>query len=114
ASYLALAAYSIKQNLEDLEVPLALRNDFSFKDMITGTSGGFFFRPETGFALLGKGKSERYKNDLVLAFRGTAGLADGITDLTCSGKGTDTGETVHSGFQTTFYSMRKGLTRFLR
>ncbi|MDW2255596.1 lipase family protein, partial [Vibrio sp. 1569] len=32
----------------------------------------------------------------------------------CSGKGTDTGETVHSGFQTTFYSMRKGLTRFLR
>ncbi|MFL7865365.1 lipase family protein [Vibrio cincinnatiensis] len=114
ASYLALAAYSIKQNLEDLEVPLALRNDFSFKDMITGTSGGFFFRPETGFALLGKGKSQRYKNDLVLAFRGTAGLADGITDLTCSGKGTDTGETVHSGFQTTFYSMRKGLTRFLR
>ncbi|MCG3758111.1 lipase family protein [Vibrio cincinnatiensis] len=114
ASYLALAAYSIKQNLEGLEVPLALRNDFSFKDMITGTSGGFFFRPETGFALLGKGKSQRYKNDLVLAFRGTAGLADGITDLTCSGKGTDTGETVHSGFQTTFYSMRKGLTRFLR
>lgn len=66
ASYLALAAYSIKQNLEDLEVPLALRNDFSFKDMITGTSGGFFFRPETGFALLGKGKSERKKENLWL------------------------------------------------
>ncbi|MDA0382186.1 lipase family protein [Vibrio owensii] len=114
ASYLASAAYAIKNNLEDLEVPLSLRNDFSFKNMVTGTSGGFFFRPETGFALLGKGKSQRHKNDLVLAFRGTAGLADGITDLTCSGKGTGTGEIVHSGFQTTFYSMKKGLTRFLR
>lgn len=48
ASYLALAAYSIKQNLEDLEVPLSLRNDFSFKDMITGTSGGFSFALKPG------------------------------------------------------------------
>lgn len=114
ASQLASAAYAVKLNLDDLEVPLALRNDFSFKDVVKGTSGGFFFRPETGFALLGKGKSQRYKQDLVLAFRGTAGLADAITDLTCSGKGTDTGEMVHTGFQTTFYSMRKGLTNFLR
>lgn len=56
ASYLALAAYSIKQNLEDLEVPLALRNDFSFKDMITGTSGGFFFSPRNRVCSARKGK----------------------------------------------------------
>ncbi|MGR5163003.1 lipase family protein [Vibrio owensii] len=114
ASELSIIAYEVKHNLERVKLPAVVDNHFSFSKVEVGTSGGFFFRPETGFALLGKGKSQRHKNDLVLAFRGTAGLADGITDLTCSGKGTGTGEVVHSGFQTTFYSMKKGLTRFLR
>ncbi len=106
--------YEVKHNIERVRLPAAVGNHFSFSQVAKGTSGGFFFRPETGFALLGKGKSQRYKQDLILAFRGTKGLADTITDLTCSGKGTDTGEMVHTGFQTTFYSMRKGLTHFLQ
>ncbi|MGP8306368.1 lipase family protein [Vibrio sp. YIC-376] len=114
ASDLCDAVYEVKHNIERIRLPAAVDNHFSFSQVATGTTGGYFFRPETGFALLGKGKSQRYKQDLVLAFRGTVGLADAITDLTCSGKGTDTGEMVHTGFQTTFYSMRKGLTNFLR
>ncbi|WP_217513398.1 lipase family protein [Vibrio metschnikovii] len=114
ASELSNIVYDVKHNLNGIRLPAVIDDHFSFSKVAVGTSGGFFFRPETGFALLGKGKSQRYKHDLVLAFRGTAALADGITNLTCNGKGTDTGEIVHSGFQSTFYSMRKGLTRFLR
>lgn len=113
ASDLCDVVYEVKHSIERIRLPAAVDNHFSFSQVATGTTGGYFFRSETGFALLGKGKSQRYKQDLVLAFRGTDGLADTITDLTCSGKGTDTGEMVHTGFQTTFYSMRKGLTKFL-
>ncbi|MCA0935827.1 lipase family protein [Vibrio alginolyticus] len=113
ASDLCDVVYEVKHNIERVRLPASVDNHFSFSQVAKGTSGGFFFRPETGYALLGKGKSQRYKQDLILAFRGTKGLADTITDLTCSGKGTDTGEMVHTGFQTTFYSMRKGLTHFL-
>ncbi|EGQ9310498.1 lipase family protein [Vibrio vulnificus] len=113
AASLAYIAYDARKGGNYENTPIEIKNDFTLNDLAKGTSGGYFFRQETGFALLGKGKSQRYRNDLVIACRGTASLADGITDLTCNRKGTDTGEMVHSGFQTTFYSMRSGLKKFL-
>lgn len=113
ASVLSSLAYEIRYNHSYLDMPIELENDFTFSDVAKGTSGGFFFRSETGFALLGKGKGQRHKGDLIIACRGTAGLEDKITDITAHGKGTDTGEVVHAGFQSTFFSMRKGITKFL-
>ncbi|EIY8041700.1 lipase family protein [Vibrio vulnificus] len=113
-SELCHVAYEVRRNTQRVKLPASLDNHFSFSQVTTGTTGGYFFRSETGFALLGKGKGQHYKNDLVIACRGTAQIADAITDLTCSGKGTETGEIVHTGFQSTFHSMKKGLTKFLR
>lgn len=59
-------AYEVRQNTQRVKLPVSLDNHFSFSQVATGTTGGDFFRSETGFALLGKGKGNHYKNDLVL------------------------------------------------
>ncbi len=78
---LANAAYAAKdlQNMAAMKMRDETRKHFSFdhKNVIKGTSGGYFWRPETSFALLGKGKSLTHKNDHVIAIRGTQSVADG-------------------------------------
>ncbi|MGF1875791.1 lipase family protein [Photobacterium frigidiphilum] len=115
---LANAAYAAKdlQNMAAMKMRDETRKHFSFdhKNVIKGTSGGYFWRPETSFALLGKGKSLTHKNDHVIAIRGTQSVADGLTDITCHSVGSDTGSQVHAGFQRTFVSMKPALTRYLR
>ncbi len=54
-----------------------------------GTSGGFVAKTknqQTGFALVGRGKIQEYKNDIVIAVRGTnfASLNDLSTDARAS------------------------------
>lgn len=118
AADLASAAYEVKgnSNAELIDMNLETKNNFSFKakDIVKGTSGGFFWRQETGFALIGKGTSQRHKNDHVIAIRGTQSAADGLTDVTCHTAGGDSGSQVHTGFQRTFASMRPQLARYLK
>ncbi|MGI9948950.1 lipase family protein [Vibrio hyugaensis] len=81
---------------------------------ISGTSGGFFYRPSSGFLIAGLGVSEVYKRDIVFSFRGTKTLADGLTNATANAKGTQSGELVHNGFQGTLNSMIPEIKSFLK
>ncbi|WP_238131456.1 hypothetical protein [Vibrio cincinnatiensis] len=54
ASELSNIVYDVKHNLNGIRLPAVIDDHFSFSKVAVGTSGGFFFRPKTGFALLGK------------------------------------------------------------
>lgn len=120
ASSLALASYSIKNGLSKgarLAVNQDIDKHFSFdlsNGVHKGTSGGFFWRKETGFALIGQGKASSmiHKNDYVVAFRGTDALADWVTDATAHSTNSDNGNAVHTGFQRSFASIRPSLFDF--
>lgn len=116
ASDIALAAYQTRLNKAFIELSSQTRNHFSFdiKDFIYGTSGGYFYRPKSGFVLAGLGISDVHKKDIVFSFRGTKTLADGLTNAAANSKGTQTGELVHNGFQSTFSSMIPDLKLFLK
>ncbi|UJF22652.1 lipase family protein [Shewanella sp. OMA3-2] len=115
ASDLALASYEIKGSLikgATLQLNEETKSNFKFnlsKNVHKGTSGGFFWRQETGFALIGQGHSKLHKQDHVVAFRGTDSLADALTDITCHSTNSDNGQAVHTGFQRSFASLRPSL-----
>ncbi|MPW29309.1 lipase family protein [Agarivorans sp. B2Z047] len=119
ASKLALLSYQSEQYKKGQEFTISpeIRKHFDFNltdGIIQGTSGGLFWRKQTGFVLLGKGKSQQYKNDHVIAIRGTANKADGVTDISSHTTGSDSGSTVHIGFQRSFASFKPELASYLR
>lgn len=117
ASELAQLAYDIEKGAKNLRAPDVISTHFKFNlnNVQRGTTGGFFWRKETGFVLIGQGHSQLYKNDHVIAIRGTAlNAADILTDVTCHTKGCDTGSAVHTGFQSTFASFRDNLAAYIR
>ncbi|WP_411992927.1 lipase family protein [Agarivorans sp. DSG3-1] len=118
ASQLALVSYDVQaqSSFADLERTIdgSVTKDFTFNSILEGTSGGLFWRKQTGFVLLGKGKSQQHKNDHVIAIRGTASAADGLTDISSHTTGNDSGSTVHIGFQRSFASFKPELAKYLR
>lgn len=85
---------------------------------IMGTSGGYVAKvqgQETGFALIGQGKSTQYKHDIVIAVRGTnfTSLNDLSTDARASTSSTERGALVHAGFNSVFESMKQELVQFI-
>ncbi len=116
ASDIARAAYQARLKRKSIFIESATKAHFKFEvdDVIHGRSGGYFYRPKTGFVIAGSGISSLHKNDIVFAFRGTKTLADGLTNATANSKGTQTGELVHNGFQSTFNSMIPDLKLFLK
>ena len=71
---------------------------------LKGTSGGNIIRKQTGFGLFAQGK-DHYRNQALLAFRGTNGMLDLVTDAHLSPKANHGSNLVHSGFQKTFESL---------
>ncbi len=116
ASDIARAAYQarLKRRSIYLEPKTEAHFKFEVEDIIFGKSGGYFYRPKTGFLIAGIGISSTHKKDIVFSFRGTKTLADGLTNATANSKGTQTGELVHNGFQSTFSSMIPDLKLFLK
>ncbi|AQQ00006.1 MULTISPECIES: lipase family protein [Pseudoalteromonas] len=101
-----------------------LENIFSFdlsNGPIKGTSGGAIAHAtghQTGFVLVGKGTSPTgrmnpFKNDLVLAIRGTASLYDASTDCRANISVCDGGHSVHAGFNTLFETLKSELAPLL-
>ncbi len=90
--------------------------DFDLSNgLVKGVSGGFLshlFNRTTGFALLGKGKGV-YQGDHVFAIRGTASLQDGLTDAHVGFTGSESGATVHAGFNKTFTSMKPAFQQYI-
>ncbi len=88
------------------------RTDFNAPQRMTGSSGAIL-RSTTGFGFIATGKGVR-ANEALVVMRGTASLADGITDGNCGlGRGPG-GHLVHAGFNTTFNSVRQQLDDCLR
>ena len=116
SSELAQLAYEIRTNKGLLDAPEILKKHFKFNlnNVHQGTSGGFFWRKTTGFVLIGQGHSQIHKNDHVIAIRGTQNLADALTNVACYSKNSNTGSSVHTGFQTTFASFRGELAAYIR
>ncbi|SBS24794.1 Lipase (class 3) [Marinomonas spartinae] len=116
ASRIAQLSYTVERSPKTLILPEIIKKHFSFNinNIKKGSSGGFFWRQETGFALIGKGHSELYNNDHVIAIRGTNTKADAITDITCHCKNSDSGMPVHKGFQSTFASLREGIASYMK
>jgi triacylglycerol lipase len=115
AARIALLSYQIEKKSKRLPIHNKVKQHFKFnvEDVQQGTSGGFFWRETTGFLLIGQGHSQQHKGDHVIAIRGTASLADAVTDITAHSKSNDAGSLVHTGFQTTFESFRDGLAEYL-
>ncbi|MBX7259921.1 MAG: lipase family protein [Candidatus Hydrogenedentes bacterium] len=81
--------------------------EFNPPQRMTGTSGAFL-RSRSGFGFFSSGRGKRAREALVV-MRGTATLADGLTDLSCGVQLGPRGFLVHSGFNETFDSLREQL-----
>lgn len=75
ASYLTITQSVLKRKVLDISRNLAKHFNFDLSNgPIMGTSGGFVAQArgrQTGFALIGKSQGNTYKNDFVIAVRGT-------------------------------------------
>lgn len=87
------------------------RDFFNTPQRMTGSSGALL-RSTTGFGFIATGKSSRAGEALVV-MRGTASLADGITDGNCGIQIGPGGCVVHAGFNETFKSVRDQLDNVL-
>ncbi|MGY5582915.1 hypothetical protein [Vibrio cincinnatiensis] len=89
---------------------------FSFEEMAyKGNTGGFLGiigRSSTGFALIGEGKNQ-YKDDLLIALRGTHSRGDMIADANIGLKGAPNGAVAHAGFVNLFNSIKPQIRSYL-
>lgn len=83
------------------------RADFNTPQRVTGSSGAVL-RSTTGFGFIATGKNHRAGQALIV-MRGTASLADGITDGHCGLQLGPGGCIIHAGFNETFKSLRDQL-----
>ena len=97
------AKVSPEQVKKDLKVVKGLKNNFDFGSMSNFNSrSGAFFKVTSGFGFVAKGNGGDYKNDYLVAIRGTAGVADGLTDANIGLQVSNTGKIVHAGFNRAF------------
>ncbi|TMP16873.1 lipase [Pseudoalteromonas sp. S2721] len=126
---LATLSYQIKEisglSGYKLQTSKALDSFFSFdlsKGPVKGISGGAMAHAsghQTGFVLVGKGTSPTgrmnpFKNDLVLAIRGTASLYDVSTDLRANLTVFEGGHSVHAGFNSVFETLKLQLAPVIK
>lgn len=115
ASLIANDVYYVKEGAHGLgRISREVREHFRFSeaDFLEGKSGGWLFQQKTGFVLLGEGKGQ-FDGHKLIAVRGTASLADAITDGNVGVSTSTSGSAVHNGFNRTFESFRPALQRYV-
>ena len=76
-----------------------LSNNFNVDNMGNFDSrSGAFFKVKSCFGFVVKGKGENFKSDYLVAIRGTASLADALTDRNVGLQESSTGKIVHADF----------------
>lgn len=81
---------------------------------ISGTAAEHILDHCTGFGFFGIGNNKgNHKGEVVLTFRGTAGIADTLTDLHCGMTVGPNYKAVHAGFNRTFESIKPQLSKIL-
>jgi len=86
------------------------RESFNSPSRLTGSSGALL-RSTTGFGVIATGKGYR-QGEALVTLRGTASLADGVTDAHCGLHIGPSGSPVHAGFNQTFRSLKGQLDDF--
>lgn len=114
ASELADVVYQVRQPDRTgnyaLEINPGLQKAFNIepkKDFIVGETGGFFglYTKKSGFAVIGEGQN-RFRKDTIIAVRGSKTDADYLTNFDVGISTGTNNQSVHSGFEETFSSMR--------
>lgn len=105
-SVISASAFKFDKSLSDFQ----LTNDVAFK----GTTGAYFFRKETGFAITAVGKTPQYKDHHIIAIRGTSQLVDWVTNAYISPGTSSSGKTAHEGFLKSFESLKPSFARYIR
>lgn len=115
ASQIASDVYYIEEGANGLgRIHRMVRECFRFgdADLLQGRTGGWIFQKTTGFVLLGEGRGQ-FAGDKLIAVRGTASLADAITDGNVGLSTSTSGSAVHNGFNRTFESFRPALQSYV-
>ncbi|MFY7975238.1 MAG: lipase family protein [Rubrivivax sp.] len=81
-------------------------------DRFEGRSGNIFYSELTGFGYVARGNGAR-AGEMLIATRGTATVADALTDLNFALVSGPSGRLVHSGFMSTWNSYTRQLERAL-
>ncbi|KAA8981352.1 lipase family protein [Halospina sp. K52047b] len=114
AAECADAVYSVfsPESMGSIPMPTSpqLGRQFSFKGgaaPVMGETGGIFglYTQTTGFAVIGEGL-ERHHNSTLIAIRGSSSIADYLTDFDVGIATGINNQSVHSGFEEAFASMR--------
>ncbi|CAM4253516.1 lipase family protein [Pseudoalteromonas ostreae] len=124
AAQLAEFAYdsiaAVSKSSSNIEPSRIISKHFVFdskKSAFTGVSGTVaehVLNHATGFGFFGIGSKEgAHKGEVVLTFRGTAGIADTLTDLHCGLTVGPNYKAVHAGFNRTFESIKPQLKAIL-
>jgi triacylglycerol lipase len=113
---LASNVYMIKDESTRKGFQLKYQKTFNMEEstMAVGKTGAFVImkKPHVmGFLATGTGEN---KNHAFVAFKGTAGLYDALTDLNTGVRACHTGTSVHQGFYYAFESVYQELNQFLR
>ncbi|SBS40090.1 Lipase (class 3) [Marinomonas spartinae] len=91
--------------------------DMDFKNGgVQGVAGGLVFQlmdKQIGFAIVGKGVSEGFKNHLVISIRGTKTSRDWLTNPNMGMVSGPGGQMVHAGFYKVFASLKNSLRSYI-
>ncbi len=114
----AVTCYEAKDSLrkvkESAKLYRGLGENFDFKNIDDFKSrSGAFFKVTSGFGYVVKGSGNQYANDYLVAIRGTAGLADVLTDLNVGLQTSSTGRIVHAGFNRTYKEIESHLLKYI-
>lgn len=101
--------------IRQLGLPLGCEGLFKVDDnsSFQGRSGALFFKPLSRFGYIAEGEGA-HQGEVLLATRGTAGLADGITDFCFAMQRGPSGLGVHVGFHETWKSFVADIQAFMR
>lgn len=94
-----------------------LKANFDFSSqagVIHGRTGGLFYRRNSGYAVVGKGKVNTiYHDSIAIAFRGTQTVADWVSNSNTQTATIENQTQVHKGFYEIFNSIRPALEQQL-
>ncbi|MCQ8880515.1 lipase family protein [Pseudoalteromonas shioyasakiensis] len=114
-----LAEFAYESLTGKLDVPIVLAKQFLFNSKsslkgVTGTCLEHVLNHSSGFGYIGEGRNGGiYEKEIVITFRGTAGIADTLTDLHCGMTVGPNYKAVHAGFNRTFESIKPQLSKIL-
>lgn len=117
----AASAGSVYRIIDEPDVKLLdnfLLDNFEIgaKSRFEGTAGAMFFKYKSGFGIIAKGKSDRFRDDIIVVTRGTERIVQDLllTDANVGIQSSPSGRTVHAGFNKVFNSFDKDISNFLR